>query len=147
MGVAEWHFHEPHPNYRTLPEVLASGKYNGFDVVQGPDRPGPYKDMEATCAGPGEPLSGSLWANGKSRRFHVPGVPGEEFRVVGLIPQDGGEPTYVVLKQRAAQLRPWGKPRNEILAADCLLVCRSLADAVDPGRSTDRQTDLRPWQA
>ena len=108
MGVAEWHFHEPRSNFRTLPEVLASGKYEGFHVVQGPDRPGPYKDMGATSAGPGEPLSGSFWANGKTRRFHVPGVPGEEFRVVGLIPQDGGEPTYVVLKRRAAPTSPAG---------------------------------------
>ena len=90
MGVAGWRFHEPHPDCRTLSEVLASGKFDAFNVVQGPDRPGPYKEMGTTSAGPGEPLSGSFWANGKTRRFHVPGVPGEEFRVIGLIPQDGG---------------------------------------------------------
>ena len=41
MGVAAWHLHEPRPIYRTLPELLASGKYEGFDLVQGPGRPGP----------------------------------------------------------------------------------------------------------
>lgn len=104
MGVAKWHSPEPGPKYRTLPEVLASKAYVGFDLVQEPDRPGPYEDMGASCAGPGEPLAGSFWANGKTRKFHVPGVPGEEFRVVGLIPQDGSEPTYVVLKRHTAPL-------------------------------------------
>lgn len=109
MGVAEWHFHEPRPKYRRLPEVLASGKYDGFDVVQTPDRPGPYEEIGATSAGKGEPLSGSFWANGKNRKFQVPGVPGEEFRVVGLVPQDGGEPTYVVLRRHAAPASPVGQ--------------------------------------
>jgi hypothetical protein len=109
MGVAKWHFNEPRPTYRTLPEVLASGKYDGFDLVQEPDRPGPYEDMGPTCAGKGEPLSGNFWANGKTRRFHVPGVTGEELRVVGLIPQDGGEPTYVVLRRHAAPASPVGQ--------------------------------------
>jgi hypothetical protein len=81
-GVAKWHFHEPLPTYRTLPEVLALGKYDGFDLVQGPDRPGPYKDIGAVAAGKGEPLFESSWANGKTRKFHVPGVSGEAFRVV-----------------------------------------------------------------
>jgi hypothetical protein len=103
MGVAnKWYFYRPRPAYHTLPEVLASGKYDDFDVVQEPDRPGPYEDMGAACAGKGEPLAGSFWANGKTRRFHVPGVPGEEFRVVGLIPKDGGEPTYIVLRRHTA---------------------------------------------
>ena len=56
MGVARWHFPDPHPAYHTLPEVLASGKYDGFDLVQGPDRSGPYEDMGATCGGKGESL-------------------------------------------------------------------------------------------
>jgi hypothetical protein len=102
MGVASWHFHQSRPAYRTLPEVLASGDCGGFDLVQGPDRPGPYQEMGAARAGKGEPLSGSFWANGKTRRYHVPGVRGEEFRVVGLIPKDGGEPTYIVLRRHAA---------------------------------------------
>jgi hypothetical protein len=108
-GLARSHFHEPRTTYRTLPEVLASGKYAGFDLVQGPDRPGPYEDIGAAVAGKGEPLSGSFWANGKARKFHVPGVPGDEFRVVGLVPQDGGEPTYIVLKRRVAAASPLGQ--------------------------------------
>ena len=84
----------------------ASGKYDGFELVQEPDRPGPYEDMGATCSGRGEPLAGSLWANGETRKFHVPGVPGVEFRVVGLFPQDGDEPTYIVLKRHATPASP-----------------------------------------
>lgn len=114
MGVAKWQFHEPRPKYRTLPEVLASGKYDGFDVVQEPDRSGPYEDMGATCAGQCEPLSGSFWANGKNRKFHVPGVPGEAFRVVGLVPQDGGEPTYIVLRRHVAPASPVGQGQRAL---------------------------------
>jgi hypothetical protein len=109
MGVAKWQFHEPRSRYRALPEVLASRKYEGFDLVQEPDRPGPYEEMGANCAGQGEPISGSFWANGKNRKFHVPGVPGEEHCVVGLVPQDGGEPTYIVLKRRATPASPVGQ--------------------------------------
>ena len=109
MGVAKWQVQEPRPTYRTLPELLASSKYAGFDLVQGPDRAGPYEDMGATCGGAGESLAGSFWANGKTRRFHVPGEPGVEFRVVGLIPQDGGEPTYLVLRRHIAPASPVGK--------------------------------------
>jgi hypothetical protein len=107
MGVAGWHFHEPRPNCHTLPEVLASGKYDGFDVVQGPDRPGPYKDMGATCAGPGEPLSGSFWANGKTRRFHVPGVPGQQYLV--YLPEGG---TVKVKLAKGKYNARWFSPRN-----------------------------------
>jgi len=67
MGAARWCFRAPLPTYRTLPELLALGKYRGFELVQGPDRPGPYEDMGAVCAGKGEPVSGSFWANGKTR--------------------------------------------------------------------------------
>jgi hypothetical protein len=102
LGVAGWPFHPPRSTCHTLSEVLALDKYHGFDLVQGPDRPGPYEDIPAAAAGMGEPLSGSIWAHGKTRRFHVAGAPGEEFRVVGLIPQDGGEPTYIVLKRHLA---------------------------------------------
>jgi hypothetical protein len=110
IGVAAWHLHVPRPSYRTLSELLSSAKYDGFDLVQGPGRPGPYEDIGVISAGRGEPLSGSFWASGKSCRFQVPGVPGEEFRVVGLIPQDRGEPTYMVLKRHAAPGLHDGKP-------------------------------------
>jgi hypothetical protein len=106
MGVAKLHFHEPRLAYRTLPELLALGKYAGFELVQGPERPGPYVEMGAACAGKGEPLLGSFWANGKTCRYHVPGVPGEERCVIGLMPQDGSEPTYVVLRKGVPPLPP-----------------------------------------
>jgi hypothetical protein len=109
MGVTSWHFHESRRTNRTLPELLALDSYNGFDLVQGPDRSGPYEDIGALRAGKGEPLSGSFWANGKSCKFHVSGVPGEEYRVVGLIPQDGGGPTYIILKRHAASASPVGQ--------------------------------------
>jgi hypothetical protein len=108
--LARWRSHEGRPTYRTLPEVLASGNYGGFDVVQRPDRPGPYESMGPVCAGKGEPVSGSFWAHGKTRRFNLPGVPGKEFCVLGLIPRDGGEPTYVVLSRQTAPVPPVGQP-------------------------------------
>ncbi len=52
-------------------------------------------------------MSGAFFANGKTRRFHIPGVPGQAFRVVGLDPQDGGEPTYIVLKLRCNDPDHW----------------------------------------
>ena len=97
------------PTFHTLTEVLASGKYAGFDLVQEPDRPGPYQDMGDVAAGKGEPVTGSFWANGKTRKFQVSGVPGKELRVVGLIPQTGGEPTYVVLRRHVAPTAPVGQ--------------------------------------
>jgi hypothetical protein len=99
IGIAKWQFRAARPTYRSLPEVLAQGNCGDFDLVQGPDRPGPYEDMGAVPARKGEPIFGSFSANGKTRKVHVPGVPGEEFRVVGLLPQSGGEPTYIVLKR------------------------------------------------
>ena len=65
--------------------------------------------MGPVSAGKGEPVSGSFWANGKACRFHVAGVPCEEFRVVGLIPQQGGEPTYIVLRLHTAPPSPVGQ--------------------------------------
>jgi hypothetical protein len=106
IGVYRWPFHGLPSRIHTLPEVLASSKCHGFELVQGPDRPGPYEDLEPNSGTSGEPLSGSVWANGKSCRYNVAGVPGEEFRAVGLIPQDGGPPTYIVLKRRAAPASP-----------------------------------------
>jgi hypothetical protein len=99
-SLAKWYFSEPPPVYRTLPEILALYQQFGrFDLVRSPDRPGPYMLLGACCtAGEGQPVSGSFFANGKTRKFHIPGVGGQEFRVVGLVPLDGGEPTYAVLK-------------------------------------------------
>jgi hypothetical protein len=111
LAYCQWHLHGPRLNYRTLPEVLASAKCDGFDLVQEPDRPGPYIDMDPASAENGQPLSGSLWANGKNRKYSVPGVPGAEFRVVGLIPQDGGEPTYIVLKRRTSPASASGEKK------------------------------------
>ncbi len=109
MVLARWHSLGGRSTCHTLPEVLASGNYGGFDLVQGPDRPGPYESMGPVCAGKGEPVSGSFWANGKTRRFNVPGVPGKEFCVLGLIPRDGGAPTYVVLSRQTAPAPPVGQ--------------------------------------
>jgi hypothetical protein len=96
MGLGKWWLQEPPPLYRTLPEILAA--HDGFDFVQGPDEPGPYQYLGTVCAARNTTVSGEFRANGKTRSFHVPGVPGEEFRVVGLAPQDGSSPTYIVLK-------------------------------------------------
>src|SRR5208283_4739517 len=97
------------PSYGKLPELLSSGKYDGYTVAQEPDRPGPYEEMAVADARAGEPLLGSLLANGKTRRYNVPGLPGAELRVVGLIPQGGGEPTYVVLKRQIRPATPVGQ--------------------------------------
>jgi hypothetical protein len=102
MGVARWNLQGSRSNYRTLSELLASGKNRGFDLVQEPDRPGPYEEMDAVPAAAGEEVTGSFWGNGKNRRFHIPGAPGVEYRVIGLLPQGGGEPTYIVLRRHVA---------------------------------------------
>jgi hypothetical protein len=100
FGLAKWWPQETHPKFRTLTQIVAAQE--GFDVAEEPNRPGPYEELGTSRAGVGEPITGSFWANGKSCRFHVPGVAGEEFRVIGLLPQDGGGPTYVVLKLHIA---------------------------------------------
>jgi hypothetical protein len=87
------------PDYHTLSELLATQKYRGFEVVQEPDRPGPYKDIGMVNAGRGEPVIATFWSiAGKRRSFNIPAMPGEELRVVGLAPESGGEATCVVLR-------------------------------------------------
>ena len=97
FGLAKWWPQGKHPKFRTLTQIVAAQE--GFDVAEEPDRPGPYEELGTSSAGVGEAAIGSFWANDKSCRFHVPGMAGEELRVVGLLPQDGGGPTYVVLKR------------------------------------------------
>jgi hypothetical protein len=89
------------PGFHTLPELLASNKFRGFELLQEPDRPGPYQEKGVTSAGKGEPVFGSFWADGKQRRFNIAAVPGAELRVVGLMPEDG-ELTYMVLRSTAS---------------------------------------------
>lgn len=110
LGIAKWGSQPKRPNYRTLTEIVDA--HPGFDVAQEPDHPGPYEELGTNRPGIREPVIGSFWANGKSCRFHVPGVPGEESRVVGLLPQDGSGPTYVVLKRRVSPTPPAGQAKK-----------------------------------
>ncbi len=100
FGLAKWWPQEKHPKFRTLAQIVAAQE--GFDVAEEPNRPGPYEELGTCRAGVGKSAIGSFWANGKSCRFQVSGTAGEELRVVGLLPKDGGGPTYVVLKRRIA---------------------------------------------
>ncbi len=99
LGLGKWFIPEWNSKYRTVPEILAGQAYHGYELVKGPDRPGPFEEMGADRGGMGEPVSGSFWAKGKSCRFRIPAAPGEDFCVVGLLPPDDG-PTYMVLKRR-----------------------------------------------
>jgi hypothetical protein len=104
FGLTKWWPQGNQPSYRTLRQIVAVA--DGFELTESPDRPGPYQQLGTCGTGIGEPAIGSFWANGKTCRFHVPGVPGEELRVIGLLPQDGGRPTYVVLKRHAVPPPP-----------------------------------------
>ena len=97
FGLAKWWPKEKHPKFRTLTQIVAA--HEDFDIAEEPDRPGPYEELGTHRARVGETVIGSFWANGKSCRFQVPGVAGEELRVIGLLPEDGGGPTYVVLRR------------------------------------------------
>jgi hypothetical protein len=97
FGLAKWWPQEKHPKFRTLTQIVAAQE--GFDVAEEPTPPGPYEELGTSRAEVGEPIIGSFWANGKSCRFNIPGIAGEELRVIGLLPQDGGGPTYVVLRR------------------------------------------------
>jgi hypothetical protein len=110
LGIAKWGPQPKRPAYRSLTQIVAA--YDGFDVAESPDGPGPYEELGTSRAGIGEAVVGSFWANGKSCRFHVPAVPGEEVRVVGLLPRDGGGPTYVVLKRHVTSTPPAGQPKK-----------------------------------
>jgi hypothetical protein len=100
FGLAKWWPQEEHPKFRTLTQIVAAQE--GFDVAEEPNRPGPYEELRTSRAGVGEPIIGSFWANNKSCRFHIPGMAEEELRVIGLLPQDGGGPMYIVLKRHIA---------------------------------------------
>ena len=104
LGLAKWWPQGKHPTYRTLTEIVAV--HDGFDLAEKPDHPGPYKELGVCRAGIGEPVFGGYWADGKNCRFHIPAAPGEKLQVVGLLPQDGSGPTYVVLKRHAVPPPP-----------------------------------------
>jgi hypothetical protein len=108
FGLAKWWPQEKHPKFRTLTQIVAAQE--GFDIAKEPNRPGPYEELGTCRAGVGEAAMGSFWANGKNCRFHIPGVAGQELRVVGLLPQDGGGPTYVVLRRHVAS--PLGESKK-----------------------------------
>ena len=76
LGQGKWFFHEPGAAYRTLPEILALPDYAGFELVQGPERPGPYECIGTTRGAAGEAVAGSFGAKGKKfSRFSLPGGP------------------------------------------------------------------------
>jgi hypothetical protein len=105
FGFAKWRPHEKQSKFRTLAEIVAAQE--GFAIAEEPSRPGPYEELGACDARAGEAAIGSFWANGKNCRYHVPGTEGDALRVIGLQPEDGGGPTYVVLKRKVAS-RPHG---------------------------------------
>ena len=100
FGLGKWWPQEKHPKFRTLTQIVAAQE--GFDIAEEPHRRGPYEELGICRAEVGEAIIGSFWANGKNCRFDVPGTAGEELRAVGLLPQDGGGPTYVVLRRHIA---------------------------------------------
>jgi len=110
FGLTEWWPQGKHPSYRTLTQIVATAA--GFELAESPDRPGPYQQLGTCSTGIGEPAIGSFWANGKTCRFHIRAVPGEELRVICLLPQDSGGPTYVVLKRHIAPKPPAGEPKK-----------------------------------
>ncbi len=99
VGFVRWYPRRPSPAYRTLSEILKS--YKGSDLVQEPDRPGPCEIIAAPNSWVSGPVVGSFRANGETRRFSVSAIPGNELCVVGLVPREGGGPTYIVLKRKA----------------------------------------------
>jgi hypothetical protein len=99
LGLVKWYPPRPSHTYRTLSEILEY--YNGSELVQEPDRPGPYEIIAAPNSWVSGPVVGSFRANGETRRFSVSAIPGNELCVVGLVPQEGGGPTYIVLKRKA----------------------------------------------
>jgi hypothetical protein len=101
VGFVKWYSHLPSPAYRTLSEILKY--YSGSELVQEPDRPGPYEIIAAPNSWVNGPVVGSFRANGETRRFSVSAIPGYELCVVGLVSREGGGPTYVVLKRKAEQ--------------------------------------------
>jgi len=110
VGIAKWGPQGKASRYRTLAQIVAANE--GFVVAKEPDHPGPYEELGTNRPGIGEPAIGSFWVSGKSCRFHVPAEPGEELRVIGLLPQGGGGPTYVVLKRKVAPTPPAAQPKK-----------------------------------
>ena len=107
FGIGRRYFQSSSSVYHTLSEILAT--HSDWDVVQEPDRPGPYQIMLPPGPWQVGPVSATFRTNGQMRRVHVPAIQGHELCVVGLLPQQGGEPTYLVLKRKAEQSSPPGQ--------------------------------------
>ena len=108
MVLTRWHSLGGRSTYRTLPEVLASGNYGDFDLVQGPDRPGPYESMGPVFAGKGEPVSGSFWANGKLVDFMFLVYPARSFAFRSIL-RTAASQHMLFLRRQTAPAPPVGQ--------------------------------------
>jgi hypothetical protein len=52
-GLVKWPFNAWPSNYHTLPEILR--QYPGWELIEGPDRPGPYETIAAPSPSSGVP--------------------------------------------------------------------------------------------
>ena len=95
------------PEWRTLTDVFAIHRNQGWSVVRGPSLDQKYCIVGGVCnndpRSTNEFVSGSFrLGDGRRVSFKVPKPPGVEVEVDGLEPEDGGALQYAVLH------RPYG---------------------------------------
>ncbi len=73
------------------------------EVLERPDRKGPYAVINILVEHMDSPLSGWVEANGKRRSIAVPAEKGAYIEVVALETEGDGEPTFAILRGHAAK--------------------------------------------
>lgn len=89
--------------FADLANALRAKRLVGWEVVEAPDRPGPYRVADVpppAFAGRGQPLVMNFRpAGGELRRFDLPASPDFEQAVVALETEGDKTPTFVVLRR------------------------------------------------
>jgi hypothetical protein len=96
--------------FAELPEALRAKGFVGWEVVEPPDRPGPYRVSETVppvTAPRGKSASSSFTVAGsKPRHFNLSASPEYDQAVVALDTEGDKTPTFVVLRRRHLDLPP-----------------------------------------
>jgi hypothetical protein len=80
--------------YRSLEEIAAESMSQGFEILESPDLPGPYRWLDTRVLSAG--AQGRVTAGGTTRTYTVPDQANREYLAVYLTTRDD-RPTYALL--------------------------------------------------